>query len=276
MNPIPANDEIIGPLLRYFGGKWMLADWIISQFPRHEAYVEPFGGGASVLLRKPRSKIEIYNDIDGELVNLFRVARDNGDELIRALDLTPYAREEFEQSLRPADNPVEQARRTMVRSYFGFGNNITASRKDGIPCNTGFRTHQKAVHNWHNLSRRLPPIITRLQGVILENRDALKLMTTYDGPETLHYVDPPYPHQSRGVTKGYRHEMTDDDHARLAECLHALKGKVALSGYNCPLYRSLYGDWRRLERKTYAFGARKRTEVLWMNYAAEPDLLAAA
>ncbi len=111
------------PIVRYHGGKWMLAQWIIAQFPAHRVYVEPFGGGGSVLLRKPRSYAEIYNDLDGEIVNLFLMARDHGEELRRALELTPFARVEFMESYEPSENPIEQARRTVARSFMGFGSN---------------------------------------------------------------------------------------------------------------------------------------------------------
>jgi DNA adenine methylase len=109
------------PILRYHGGKWKIADWIIEHLPRHRTYVEPFGGAASVLIKKPRAYAEVYNDLDGEIVNLFCVARDRGEELARAVELTPYARDEFYQSFLPSDDPLEQARRTVLRSFAGFG-----------------------------------------------------------------------------------------------------------------------------------------------------------
>jgi len=111
------------PLLRYHGGKWLLAPWIISNFPAHRVYVEAFGGAGSVLLRKERAYGEIYNDLDNEIVNLFRVGRARGDELRRALELTPFSRVEYRLSFEVSDDPVEQARRTVTRSLMGFGSN---------------------------------------------------------------------------------------------------------------------------------------------------------
>lgn len=111
------------PIVRWHGGKWLLAPWIITNMSAHRVYVEPFGGGASVLLRKPRAHSEVYNDLDGEIVNLFRVARDHGGDLVYRLGLTPFAREEFEASYERSNDPVEQARRTVVRSFMGFGSN---------------------------------------------------------------------------------------------------------------------------------------------------------
>jgi len=121
------------PLLRFHGAKFRLAPWIISHFPRHRIYVEPFGGSGSVLLRKKRSEVEVYNDLDGEIVNLFRVARDNGEELSRQIFLTPYSRDEFVKSFELSDDPLEQARRTIVRSFQGFGSGYVTATK-GSKC----------------------------------------------------------------------------------------------------------------------------------------------
>src|ERR1041385_959981 len=116
------------PVLRYFGGKWMLAPWIIEHFPAHRTYVEPFGGGASVLMRKPRSFGEVYNDIDGEIVNVFRMIQREHRALQALLAATPFARDEFDLAYVPTDDPLEQARRTIVRSFMGFSA-VSVSRK---------------------------------------------------------------------------------------------------------------------------------------------------
>lgn len=253
------------PLLRYHGGKWMLAPWIISHFPAHRVYVEPFGGAASVLLRKNRSYAEIYNDLDGEIVNLFRVVRTDGEALRTALELTPFSRTDFRESYEPSEDPLEQARRTVVRSFMGFGSNSHNQ-------NTGFRSNSNRsgttpAHDWRNYPGSLGALIERLRGVCIENRDACEVMSTHDGLETLHYVDPPYVAATRNAGEDYRHEMNDEDHRALAAVLHTLRGSVIVSGYPCALYDSCYGDWRRVERAALADGARKRVEVLWMNYA---------
>jgi len=267
------------PILRYHGGKWKLAPWIISHFPQHAAYVEPYGGGASVLLQKPRSIAEVYNDLDGEIVNLFRVARDRGDELTRAVELSPYSRADFHDSFIPADDPVEQARRTLIRSYMGFGGNLTRPNRDQTPQRTGFRDYSRKERgpvpatDWRRWPGELPNIIDRLRGVVIENREALDVIRVHDGPEALHYIDPPYVHSTRGFDacgthRAYRHELTDDDHRELAGLLQEADGMVVVSGYACDLYdRELYTDWQRHERPHRADGARPRTEVLWLNQA---------
>lgn len=264
------------PLLRYHGGKWRLAPWIVSYFPGHRIYIEPYGGAASVLLHKPRSYAEVYNDLDGEIVNLFQVVRDRGVELVRALELTPYARAEFHLSFKPTDDSMEQARRTVLRSYAGFGGNLTRPNRDQTPQRTGFRTYSKKNRrsipsgDWRNYPAALPAIIDRLRGVIIESAPALEVMAKHDAPDALHYVDPPYVHSTRGFDcgethRGYRFEMTDDQHRELATFLRTLGGGVIVSGYACDLYdRELYPDWQRVERPATADGARPRTEVLWM------------
>ena len=257
------------PALRYHGGKWLLAPWIISHFPQHRVYVEPFGGAASVLLRKPRSYAEIYNDLDGEVVNVFRMARDRGDELRDLLDLTPFARDEFVDSYAPAYDPLEQARRTIVRSFMGFGSAAVCGEPTGFRANSN-RSGTTPAHDWKNYGDAFGVLVDRLRGVVVENRDAAEVMLTHDSAETLHYVDPPYVHSTRSIgnpycKKGYKFEMDDAQHESLSEVVRALRGYVVLSGYRSELYDRLYGDWRRVERHAFADGATKRIEVLWLS-----------
>jgi len=253
------------PLVRYHGAKFLLAPWIISHFPKHRIYVEPFGGGGSVLLRKPRAYAEVYNDLCGEMVNLFKVARDRGNELRTALELTPFARDEFDLSYEPAEDELEQARRTVVRSFMGFGSGAASGRPTGFRCNST-RSGTTPAHDWGNYPKAFHILQERLQGVVIENRDAAEVMLQQDSPETLHYVDPPYVAETRDGGSDYRFEMSDEDHKRLAAVLHSLKGHVILSGYRCDLYDQLYADWHRVEREAYADGAQKRVECLWMPY----------
>lgn len=258
------------PMLRYHGGKWVLAPWIISHFPPHRVYVEPFAGAASVLLRKPRAYAEIINDLNGEVVNVWRVCRDRGAELAEKLRLTAFAREEYEVSFEAArDDPLERARRTVVRSFMGFGSNAICRRvKSGFRANS-HRSGTTPAHDWANFPDALAAITERLRGVVIERRPALKLIEVFDSPRTLFYCDPPYPHSTRSNKMhgchGYDHEMTDDDHAELALALTALKGMVVLSGYESDLYRKLYGGWRTVRKETYADGARPRVEMLWIS-----------
>jgi len=264
------------PLLRYHGGKWKLYPWIKEYLPPHRIYVEPYGGAGSVLLRKERSYSEVWNDLDGEVVNLFRVLRNPAQarELVRLVRLTPYAREEFELSQIFDGDPVEQARRTLFRFAAGFssgGATNTNGRGTGFRGNV-IRSGSTPAHNWRDFPQALETIITRLRGVVIENRPALDVIQQYDGPDTLHYIDPPYPFETRNerwAGKAYRHEMTDGDHRELASVLRDVAGMVIISGYACALYDcELYPDWFRVTRETHANGAQKRIEVLWINDAA--------
>ncbi len=268
------------PVLRWHGGKWRLAPWIIQHFPRHRVYVEPFGGAASVLLRKRRSHAEVYNDLDGELVSLFRILRDQAAaaELVRRLELTPFARDEFLAAYEPALDEIEAARRMIVRSFMGFGSNATVTTGEGRS-QTGFRANSTRsgttpATDWRNLPDGFRAAIDRLRGVTIESRPAVDVMRAHDGPETLHYVDPPYLHSTRShgneycIKHLYRHEMDDADHEALLEVLKKLQGAVVLSGYPSALYDASLAGWRRVEREAMADGARPRVEVLWMNEAA--------
>jgi DNA adenine methylase len=260
------------PLVRYHGGKWRLADRIIAHFPEHRCYTEAFGGGGSVLLKKARSYAEVYNDLDGEMVNLFQVVRDRGDELLRAIELTPFARSEFERSYDLAPDPLEQARRTLVRSFMGFGSAAICRETSGFRANSN-RSGTTPAHDWRNYPAGLPRLIERLQGVVIENRDALTVMAAHDGPDTLHYCDPPYLHETRSqkvrntvTRKAYQHEMTDEQHRRFAAFVRTLAGDVVISGYPSPLYDvELFADWQRIELPAMADGARGRVEVLWLS-----------
>lgn len=245
----------------------MLAPWIISHFPPHRIYVEPFGGAASVLLRKPRCYSEVYNDLSGDVVNLFQQVRDNGRELKEQLRLTPYSRAEYVKARQVEPlTALECARQTVVRSFMGFGSGST-----GRHYNTGFRANANRsgttpAHDWVNYSNRLHLLVDRLRGLVIESKPACDVIRQQDGPETLFYIDPPYPLQTRNNRHVYEHEMTDLEHGELAALLHTVKGKVIVSGYDCPMSRDLYSDWRFVTRASLADGARKRTEFLWMNF----------
>lgn len=259
--------KLVRPMLRYHGGKWKLAPWIISHLPEHRVYVEPFGGAASVLLKKDRSHAEIYNDMDSDVVNLFRVVRDQGDALRRQLELTPYARQEFDLAWQPCEDPLERARRTVIRSALGRSSaSVTSGYKSSFRVYLGDKRPATTVTDWINYPKALDALIERLRGVVIENRDALKVMSMYDGPDTLHYVDPPYMPSLRDVSgKDYRFEMTHQDHERLLVFLQSLKGRVVLSGYACALYDDALLGWNRIAKRTYADNAREREEVLWLS-----------
>lgn len=263
------------PVLRYHGGKFRIAPWIIDHFPAHRIYAEPFGGGGSVLMRKPRSDFEIYNDLDSDVVNVFRVLRDRAGaaELERVLRLTPWSHREFDDSYVPCPESVERARRTIVRCFMGHG---TTSRRRN---RTGFRagSHPNRAGggfgDWRGYHDAVPTFCARLMGVVIEERDAFDILNRYDAPDTLFYVDPPYPSSTRTSVRGpgdgdrcYSHDMLDDDsHRYLASVLHGLAAAVVVSGYPCPLFDDeLYAGWKRDDRHANADRGASRTERLWI------------
>lgn len=276
------------PLLRWHGGKWRLAPWIIRSFPAHQCYVEPFGGAASVLLQKPRSYSEVYNDLDQILVGLMRILRDNeaAERLIRLIELTPFSRDEFRSAYDVTDNPIEAARRTIVRSFMGFGSDSTAGHyRTGFRSNTT-RMGTTPARGWINYPDALRKIVERIQGVTIENKPATEVMLQYDQAKALHYVDPPYhpDTRSRGNRRRcgpgtepwhvYKHELDHDGHVALLEVLLSLNGMVAVSGYATPLYDDALAGWKRLTKLAYADGAAPRTEVIWLNPALNDALVA--
>jgi DNA adenine methylase len=269
-------EAITRPALRYHGGKWKLAPWIISQFPQHRIYTESYGGAASVLIQKPRCYSEVYNDLDREVVNLFRVYRTHGKELIEQLRNTPFSREEFELSYEPTSDMVEQARRTVVRSFQGFGSSLTIKHKTGFRANSN-RSGTTPAHDWANFPDAMSGLIERFRGVVIENRPAIDVMKQHDGPNTLHYVDPPYVLNTRyrkEKTKCYTYEMTDEEHLHLCEFLTTLAGTVVLSGYDTELYNDALTGWRKVQKRAFADGAAERIETLWINKTQNPGLFA--
>jgi DNA adenine methylase len=268
-------NAITRPPVRWHGGKFLMSRNIIPFLPAHRLYTEAFGGGAGVLLHKERSHAEVYNDLDDDIVGLFRVLQDpaQASRLVDLLRLTPFARREFEIAYDWSDEPVERARRLVIRSFMGFGSNAHSATQRGHQ-STGFRSNSNRsgttpAQDWQNLPNAYGAIIDRMRGVVIEHRDALIVLSRHDGPQTLHYVDPPYVHDTRSMFKGgksaYKHEMDADAHVKLLGTLRGLTGMVVLSGYAHPLYDEALHDWRREEFAAFADGARVRTEVLWIN-----------
>jgi DNA adenine methylase len=268
--------DIKRPAFRYHGAKFRLAPWVISHMPQHLKYVEPFGGAAGVLLQKPRVYAEVYNDLDEEVVNFFRVMQAPmlRDRLIEACQLTPYARAEFKLAFEHTDEPVERARRLAVRAGMGFGSAGATKGTTGFRIDTD-RAYGTAMANWARYPDGLAAIGARFTGVLIENRPAIEVLEQHDTPDALHFVDPPYVHKTRVLSSGgrgyYRHEMTDDDHLDLLACLQRLRGMVMVCGYASEIYDQTLKGWHRVStsaRKSAARGTSKSTEVMWMNEAA--------
>ena len=257
----------------YYGGKQKQLNWLLPLLPKCDHYIEPFCGAASVLINREISPAETINDTNGEIVNFFKVLRDNGDELIRRLELTPYSRSEFVAALEPTTDTVEQARRFYVKirqSFCGLMVGLTEGRWGYVKKKTAFLP-KRTVRSIDKLYE----IANRLRLVQIENRPALDILSRYDDINTLFYCDPPYADRGKGGTSIYaNNEMTNADHRQLSDVLHNCKAKSAISGSRCDLYDDLYRDWHRHDRdKDYIFCNNKpgmptnyRSESLWTNY----------
>jgi len=263
----------------WYGGKYSHLDWLLPLLPNTKHYCEPFGGSAAVLINREPAPIETYNDLDGELVNFFRVLREDKGSLLEAIGLTPFSREEFEQAIELPTEPIsdlERARRFFIRArQVRTGLAQTASSGRWAHCLLTSRAGMAgAVSRWLGSVEGLSEIAQRLLRVQIESAPAIDVIRRYDSKETLFYCDPPYPHDSRGDSRAYAYEMTDDDHRQLAAVLHEVQGKVALSSYASPLMTELYGDWQCIEAPTKkAHSVKKeRAELLWINYSLDEVL----
>ncbi len=247
--------------LIYPGGKVKISSWVISFFPRHKIYVEPFGGAAGVLLNKAPSPLEVYNDLNSDLVNFFRVLRDKekAAELIRRLKLTPYAREEYCSFYpMPEGDDIERARALIVRAGMGIG-----------PCgaisanSTGFAAETKKIKKrakgFVNRVEKMSEIAERFRSVVIEHRDALELIPHYDSPDTLWYMDPPY-----NCRYSFRYRASVDQEAMLA-AFKKVSGYVVLSGYMSELYADELAGWHVETRANQTFGHKNKEECLWLS-----------
>lgn len=259
----------------WYGGKFSHLDWLLPLLPPCHHYCEPFSGSAAVLLNRPPSDVETYNDIDGEVVNFFRVLRDRGDEIIRAITLTPFSREEYHQAIYGSTqgiSEVERARRFYIRArQTRTGLAQTASLGRWANCKDTSRAGMSGVvSRWLGGVSALDDIAQRLIRVQIENRPATDLIRLYDSKETLFYCDPPYLHATRGDSKAYGFEMDESQHRELARALNECRGKVALSGYDHPLMEELYSPtkWLKIHGPEKTNHATKgvRREFLWVNY----------
>ena len=258
----------------WYGGKFSHLDWLLPLLPECHHYCEPFAGSGAVLLNRVPSPVETYNDIDGEVVNFFRVLRDQHEDLIRAIALTPFSREEYYRAIHTTNDvsDVERARCFYIKArQTRTGLAQTASLGRWANCkNTSRAGMSGVVSRWLGGVGALDDIAQRLMRVQIENRPAVDVIQLYDSPKTLFYCDPPYLHATRGDVKSYGFEMDEEQHREFAEVVNGCSGMVAVSGYDHPLMDKLFEP----EKWFKTLGARKtihstkgtRQEVLWTNY----------
>ena len=259
------------PLISYYGGKQRLAKWIISHFPQHRSYIEPFCGGAAVFFAKEPVQLNVLNDTNGQVVNLYRQAKLQPDALFRLIDATPHARSEHARAKdiykgKTEAEPVEQAWATYVASRQAFGNVVCGGWAfETKPVLTSFT---QRIPN-HKL--RLPEILAHLDKAQIDSIDALACIQRYDDQDALFYIDPPYIGTNMGHYAGY----TQDDFNALLDLLPTLKGTFFLSHYaNAEMeritedrgWRVLKKDARCTASRNHADNSAKRVELLVTNH----------
>lgn len=262
-------------VLKYPGSKWRLSDWIVSLMPPHKSYLEPFFGSGAVFFTKQPSRIETINDLDGEIVNLFRCIRERPEELARAVALTPYSREEYELAWRHRLTPgaaddVERARLTLARYWQTHGS--SAVYKGGWKNDRAGREYAYDVRHWCQLPGWIVDAANRLKEAQIEQAPAVDVIRRFCHPDVLIYADPPYVLSTR-KGRQYNVEMTaDSDHVELLAALLDHPGPVILSGYENELYDGRLQGWTKLHRKALAEGAAPRVETVWLNYEPQVTL----
>ena len=254
-------------VFKYPGAKWSLAEWVISHFPEHHSYLEPFFGSGAVLFTKERSNIETVNDLDWDVVNLFEWIRKDPERLAHEIYWIPYARDVYDRAWAARHTEKDSFQRAVdfyVRTMMGYGFR-TNERKVGWKNDIQGREAAYAANGWCKVPEIIYHAAERLRGVQIECRPAVEVIQRFNYPNVLIYADPPYLLDTRHG-KQYKHEMTDHDHLDLLNALKAHRGPVLLSGYDSPLYNDALQGWYRDEVTVYAQSATKRREVLWMNF----------
>ena len=250
----------------YYGGKNLQLSWLLELLPYSTRYVEPFGGSAAVLLNREPSKVEVYNDLNGGVVNFFRVLREKPVELSELLKLTPYSRGEFTdcRDREPTTEPLEQARRWFVLMRQSFMSN----RRNWATSLTIRNGWSQMLSRWANGILALEQVATRFLNVIIECRPAIEVISLYDSEETFQYLDPPYLPETRVTKKQYECEMSYEEHVVLLDQIQSSDSKIAISGYSSDLYNEALKDWFRYEDRLKNLAGRrgKRQEILWTNY----------
>lgn len=255
-------------ILRYPGSKWRISEWIISHFPDHKSYLEPFFGSGAVLFNKPASPIETINDLNGDVINLFKVIRDSPDELARLIYATPHCRDEYENAWEGhPENELEKARQFLIKSLQSFG--FRCCKKSGWKMDIIGRERAYAVQHWNDLPEIIMLAASRLKQVQIENKEAISLIQKFNHPGVLIYADPPYLLSTRSG-KQYDFEMaSEQEHMDLLKVLKNHKGDVVISGYDNPLYNETLLGWDKAKIQSNAEKGLHRVETIWMNFDAE-------
>lgn len=255
-------------VMKYPGSKWSIADWIISFFPKHHSYLEPFLGSGAVLFNKPRSNIETVNDLDGNVVNLFEWIKKDPERLAHEIYWTPYARQVYDDAFAmvPEDS-LGRAVNFYIRLNMGHGLRTTGE-KVGWKNDVQGQERAYASHGWAHLPEKIMQAAERLRGVQIENKPAVDVIQRFNFQNVLIYADPPYVLSTRHG-KQYRCEMDDKAQNELLDVLLAHKGPVLISGYDNDIYNDRLQKWHKEETTCYSQVCIKKREILWMNFEPE-------
>lgn len=265
-------------ILRYPGAKNRIADWIIGQFPDNYedmVYLEPYFGSGSIFFNKKPSLIETINDLDGEIVNFFTQLRENPEELIRLICLTPWSREEYDNSFEKNEDKLEQARRTIVKSCVSRG----ACRlvyHNGVKFDKKYNGHRTCFidilpDQIRFAAERL--LHSKTGPVQIECKDAISLIEEYNREDVLMYLDPPYMREARNKNKIYKKEYYKKDHEKLIEVINAIKAKIIISGYESDVYNSGLNGWHKDTISSRDEANNIKNEVIWRNYTVDRGYL---
>jgi len=248
--------------LRYPGSKWSLAEEIVSLFGEHHHYVEPYFGSGAVFFSKPVSPHELINDMNSLVTNLFRVLRDKTDDLLFALEATPWSRDEYDQSHIQTGDSVEDARRFVTRIWQAHASDL--AKKTGWK-NRGSKQPARGMSvRWQRVPSELSALAIRLKDAEIENRPALEVMRRFATRDTLIYADPPYLMETR-TQKMYAHEMNVDDHLEMLDVLKLHPGPAVISGYENTIYDKHLRGWKKVRVKPPKVEKQAdRMEVLWV------------
>lgn len=265
----------IRPPFKIHGGKFYLSSWVIEHFPEgYEKldYVEPFCGAASVFMNKKRSEgMEVLNDLDEGVIQIFRALRDEPDHFIKKLKRITYSENVFERELKKSNDKFEDYMDHALNEFI-----VRRMSRGGLKKAFAWSDRERGgqpgdVNAWKTIVEQLPAIAEKLSNVIILNSNAIKVVQSFDDINTLCYCDPPYLHETRVSTNAYEMEMTTDQHIELAEYLNRFKGKVIVSGYPSTLYNRLFKEWKCIKKKVPNHSSQKKsksikTECLWLNY----------
>lgn len=263
-------NKITRPALRYQGSKFRIAQWIIAHMPPHKIYVEPFGGSAAVMLQKRPTNTEVYNDINGEIVNVFRVLQDKAkaEELQRLLYLTPYSRTMFYSAYEQNehDSDISRAQKTIIRAFMGMASSSSVRGRNGFYL--AFTSNNERISNfdgWKNHYNQIMAFSERMRNVIIENREWKWVIEYFDSPNTLFYCDPPYISATWDTKSAYAQIMDDNEHLELLETLKKIQGMAIISGYNNSLYEATLHEWEQKTKMDMNQKNKPRQECIWLS-----------